>query len=100
MLASEPYVMEYFYSDSSSDSEGLEGLEDAIEQLLMDEDVTKALWYGQRSFEDLSEDEEQAEQQEELVVIAARAYQIEMLEASLRQNIICAMDTGSGKTQV
>ncbi|KAJ5772613.1 hypothetical protein N7520_003142 [Penicillium odoratum] len=29
-----------------------------------------------------------------------RAYQLEMLEASLRQNIIVAMDTGSGKTQI
>ncbi|KAI0479234.1 dicer-like protein 2 [Xylariaceae sp. FL0804] len=32
--------------------------------------------------------------------IHARAYQLEMLEKSLRQNIIVAMDTGSGKTQV
>jgi len=30
----------------------------------------------------------------------ARAYQLEMLEASLKQNIIVAMDTGSGKTQI
>ncbi|KAH6656778.1 hypothetical protein BKA67DRAFT_532030 [Truncatella angustata] len=30
----------------------------------------------------------------------ARGYQLEMLEASLNQNIIVAMDTGSGKTQV
>ncbi|PGG98382.1 hypothetical protein AJ79_08890 [Helicocarpus griseus UAMH5409] len=29
-----------------------------------------------------------------------RAYQLEMLEASLRRNIIIAMDTGSGKTQI
>ncbi|KAG5289085.1 dicer-like protein [Histoplasma ohiense] len=33
-------------------------------------------------------------------VIKPRAYQLEMLEASLRENIIIAMDTGSGKTQV
>ncbi|KAJ5657241.1 uncharacterized protein N7484_000890 [Penicillium longicatenatum] len=29
-----------------------------------------------------------------------RGYQLEMLEASLKQNIIVAMDTGSGKTQI
>lgn len=29
-----------------------------------------------------------------------RAYQIEMLDKSLKQNVIVAMDTGSGKTQV
>ncbi|KAJ5718630.1 hypothetical protein N7488_004276 [Penicillium malachiteum] len=29
-----------------------------------------------------------------------RGYQLEMLEASLQQNIIVAMDTGSGKTQI
>ncbi|KAK4228033.1 dicer-like protein 2 [Podospora fimiseda] len=32
--------------------------------------------------------------------MAARAYQLEMLEESLKRNIIVAMDTGSGKTQV
>ncbi|TGJ83158.1 hypothetical protein E0Z10_g5610 [Xylaria hypoxylon] len=37
---------------------------------------------------------------EETTVIHARAYQIEMFEKSLKQNIIVAMDTGSGKTQV
>ncbi|KAK3321016.1 hypothetical protein B0T19DRAFT_255520 [Cercophora scortea] len=36
----------------------------------------------------------------EPVTMTARAYQIEMLEESLKQNIIVAMDTGSGKTQV
>ncbi|RYP60987.1 hypothetical protein DL770_009872 [Monosporascus sp. CRB-9-2] len=34
------------------------------------------------------------------VVIHARAYQLEMFEESLKQNIIVAMDTGTGKTQV
>ncbi|TRX97463.1 hypothetical protein FHL15_001741 [Xylaria flabelliformis] len=34
------------------------------------------------------------------VVIHARAYQVEMFEKSLKQNVIVAMDTGSGKTQV
>ncbi|KAK4122945.1 P-loop containing nucleoside triphosphate hydrolase protein [Parathielavia appendiculata] len=34
------------------------------------------------------------------VTMTARAYQLEMLEESLKQNIIVAMDTGSGKTQV
>lgn len=29
-----------------------------------------------------------------------RAYQLEMFEMSLRENIIVAMDTGSGKTQI
>lgn len=33
-------------------------------------------------------------------IMSARAYQLEMLDASLKENIICAMDTGSGKTQV
>lgn len=37
---------------------------------------------------------------EENIVINARGYQIEMFEKSLIQNIIVAMDTGSGKTQV
>ncbi|EEQ31309.1 Dicer-like protein 2 [Microsporum canis] len=33
-------------------------------------------------------------------VVKSRAYQVEMLEESLKQNIIVAMDTGSGKTQI
>ncbi|KAI1347778.1 hypothetical protein F5Y01DRAFT_294202, partial [Xylaria sp. FL0043] len=37
---------------------------------------------------------------DEKTVIHARAYQIEMFEKSLERNIIVAMDTGSGKTQV
>ncbi|KAK1481398.1 RNase3 domain-containing protein [Colletotrichum cuscutae] len=34
------------------------------------------------------------------VIMNARAYQSEMLAESMRQNVIVAMDTGSGKTQV
>ncbi|KAK2001851.1 RNase3 domain-containing protein [Colletotrichum falcatum] len=34
------------------------------------------------------------------VIMNARAYQAEMFAQSMRQNIIVAMDTGSGKTQV
>lgn len=37
---------------------------------------------------------------ESQVIMHARAYQVEMFEKSLKQNIIVAMDTGSGKTQV
>ncbi|EQL02310.1 Dicer-like protein 2 [Ophiocordyceps sinensis CO18] len=32
--------------------------------------------------------------------IASRAYQLEMLDQSLEQNVIVVMDTGSGKTQI
>ncbi|KAK4166157.1 dicer-like protein 2 [Cladorrhinum sp. PSN259] len=34
------------------------------------------------------------------LAMTARAYQLEMLEESLKRNIIVAMDTGTGKTQV
>ncbi|KAL6898701.1 hypothetical protein GGI43DRAFT_83845 [Trichoderma evansii] len=36
----------------------------------------------------------------EQAIMASRAYQLEMLDQSLKQNVIVAMDTGSGKTQV
>ncbi|KAL7920435.1 hypothetical protein ACQKWADRAFT_322180 [Trichoderma austrokoningii] len=36
----------------------------------------------------------------EQAIMASRAYQLEMLDQSLRRNVIVAMDTGSGKTQV
>ncbi|KAK7429062.1 Dicer-like protein 2 [Neonectria magnoliae] len=32
--------------------------------------------------------------------MSSRAYQLEMLDQSLQRNVIVAMDTGSGKTQV
>ncbi|CCC07555.1 unnamed protein product [Sordaria macrospora k-hell] len=44
--------------------------------------------------------EELSDQVSSPAALTARAYQLEMFEASLRQNIIVAMDTGSGKTQV
>ncbi|KAI1083944.1 hypothetical protein F5B20DRAFT_526111 [Whalleya microplaca] len=40
------------------------------------------------------------EQVKDSNIIHARAYQLEMFEESLRRNIIVAMETGSGKTQV
>ena len=33
-------------------------------------------------------------------ILAPRAYQLEMLASSMERNIIIAMDTGSGKTQI
>ncbi|KAK1754599.1 dicer-like protein 2 [Echria macrotheca] len=41
-----------------------------------------------------------AEASPEPPTMTARAYQLEMFELSLKQNIIVAMDTGSGKTHV
>ncbi|KAI0181482.1 hypothetical protein GGR52DRAFT_524797 [Hypoxylon sp. FL1284] len=40
------------------------------------------------------------EQTQDPVVIHAREYQLEMFEESLKRNIIVAMETGTGKTQV
>src|SRR6266498_1196656 len=38
--------------------------------------------------------------QDDEIKIRSRGYQLEMLEASMRRNIIIAMDTGSGKTHI
>ncbi|TLD09053.1 uncharacterized protein PgNI_07577 [Pyricularia grisea] len=46
----------------------------------------------------LSEEPPSLEKQPQSII--ARAYQIEMFHASMQQNIIVSMDTGSGKTQV
>ncbi|KAL2160862.1 hypothetical protein VTH06DRAFT_1059 [Thermothelomyces fergusii] len=40
------------------------------------------------------------EESQRTISMTPRAYQLEMLEESLKRNIIVAMDTGSGKTQV
>lgn len=84
------------YSDSSSESDGTEDFVDAVRQVVAESDITGASWYAERSSQDAPTDE----QPSETVNMTARAYQLEMLDASLRENIICAMDTGSGKTQV
>lgn len=88
--------MESLYSDSSSESEGSEGFEDVVQQVVAKGDITGASWYAERTSEDLPTNE----QQKDPVKMTARAYQLEMFDASLKENIICAMDTGSGKTQV
>ncbi|KAL2680573.1 hypothetical protein Neosp_008175 [[Neocosmospora] mangrovei] len=55
------------------------------------DDITKA------SIDEMLEDKQESSAPE---IINSRAYQREMLEQSLERNVIVAMDTGSGKTQV
>lgn len=91
--------MEYF-TESSSDEE----IEGAISQFVTEEDTTGAAWYAERSSEEEGEEEKESlndvDPAKEPTKIASRAYQLEMLDASLKENVIVAMDTGSGKTQV
>lgn len=84
-----------YISDSSSD----EDLGAAISQVVA-EDITGAAWYAERRSEEEVDAISDAQPVEENVKIASRAYQLEMLDASLKENVIVAMDTGSGKTQV
>ncbi|KAG6360095.1 hypothetical protein INS49_011151 [Diaporthe citri] len=80
------------YSDSSGSSEDLS---DAINETLAAEDPLPSSWSVESE-----PDETPAGQLKDPSSITARAYQVEMLEASLKENVIVAMDTGSGKTQV
>ena len=82
------------YSDSSG-SEDFE--DDLIHQVAEEEDIIGASWSAEGGLE---EGEAPGEGPGDAVKMTSRAYQLEMLEASLKQNIIVAMDTGSGKTQV
>ncbi|EFQ99474.1 hypothetical protein MGYG_02485 [Nannizzia gypsea CBS 118893] len=50
---------------------------------------------GEAAHEESPKDQEAAP-----AMVKSRTYQIEMLKESLKQNIIVAMDTGSGKTQI
>ena len=61
-----------------------------INSIIAPEDVDKILC---KNVSDLSIIEDSC-------IITPRSYQYEMLEESLIKNIILAMDTGSGKTQV
>ncbi|KAK6597748.1 RNase3 domain-containing protein [Botrytis cinerea] len=46
------------------------------------------------------DDDNSAGEKGEIVIVTPRTYQLEMLEESLKRNVIVAMDTGSGKTHV
>lgn len=80
------------YSDSSGSSEDLG---EAIDEVLATKDPLGSSW-----LEESEPDEAPGGEPKDPTSIAARAYQVEMLEASLKENVIVAMDTGSGKTQV
>lgn len=80
------------YSDSSGSPDELG---DAINEALAEEGPLRSSWHAESE-----PDEAPAQESKDPASITARAYQVEMLEASLRENIIVAMDTGSGKTQV
>lgn len=81
------------YSESSDS----EDFEEVLNHAIPEEVITGATW----SVEDSSEeDKPQNEGPSDTVNLTSRAYQLEMLEASLKENVIVAMDTGSGKTQV
>lgn len=86
------------YSSDSSSSEDLGAALDYLD-VVAEEEITMAAWYSERRSEDegYRDGDNSAE---DLITVTARAYQLEMLEASLRENVIVAMDTGSGKTQV
>jgi superfamily II DNA or RNA helicase len=80
------------YSDASGSSDDLS---DAIDEVLAEEDPRNSSWLAESE-----PDEGHPRYPKDPASIAARAYQVEMLEASLKENVIVAMDTGSGKTQV
>ena len=80
------------YSDSSGSSDDLG---DAINETLAAEGPLSSSWHAETE-----PDEAPAQEPKDPASITARAYQVEMLEVSLRENAIVAMDTGSGKTQV
>lgn len=80
------------YSDSSASSDDLG---DVISETLATEGPLTSSWFAECEVEEAPPGEPK-----DPTSIAARAYQVEMLEASLKENIIVAMDTGSGKTQV
>lgn len=80
------------YSDSSGSSDDLN---DAINEVLATENPLSSSWHVESE-----PDETPAGGPKDPIGFTSRAYQVEMLEASLKENVIVAMDTGSGKTQV
>ncbi|KAL7624013.1 Dicer-like protein 2 [Parahypoxylon ruwenzoriense] len=85
-------------ADSDSESSGdEEDLEPIIVESHEDPHLSSTGPPETGQVEDLFVEEEPSQ---DPVVIHAREYQLEMFEESLRRNIIVAMETGTGKTQV
>ncbi|KAL1855798.1 Dicer-like protein 2 [Diaporthe australafricana] len=80
------------YSDSSGSSDDLGN---AFNEVLAADDPLGSSWHAESEL-----DEGTPGEAKDPAIIAARAYQVEMLEASLKENIIVVMGTGIGKTQV
>ncbi|KAK4678476.1 LOW QUALITY PROTEIN: Dicer-like protein 2 [Podospora pseudoanserina] len=90
MMADEPKA-------SSSDEDGLQGVEEALQA----EALAENIYQLSSDTEDTSGTETPPKvKTSPEVIMTARAYQVEMFQESLQRNIIVAMDTGSGKTQV
>jgi superfamily II DNA or RNA helicase len=81
------------YSDTSDG----EDFEEILSHVIPEEEIIGASWAAERITEETKPHKEESG---DAVKMTSRAYQLEMLEASLKENVIVAMDTGSGKTQV
>ncbi|ROW03951.1 hypothetical protein VSDG_00803 [Cytospora chrysosperma] len=81
------------YSDTSDG----EDFEEILSHAIPEGDIIGASWAVERSPEETKPHKEGPGYAAKMT---SRAYQLEMLEASLKENVIVAMDTGSGKTQV
>ncbi|KAF7927096.1 hypothetical protein BELL_0782g00030 [Botrytis elliptica] len=68
-----------------------EGLNETVEDLCSDTSESNV---------ENEDDDSNAGEKGENVIVTPRTYQLEMLEESLKRNVIVAMDTGSGKTHV
>ncbi|KAI1266146.1 RNase3 domain-containing protein [Xylariaceae sp. FL1019] len=82
------------YVTSSSDEDSSPELEPMYDEEALDIDDLDPIGI------DVASNASIAPPAEQEATIHARAYQLEMFEASLKENIIVVMDTGSGKTQV
>ncbi|KAK8107781.1 uncharacterized protein PG998_009794 [Apiospora kogelbergensis] len=90
-----------YISDSSSGEDLGEYLEEEeLEDLLSRVTEIESAPQVTEEIEDPSASQSEKTEANKATTLHARAYQLEMLEESLKQNIIVAMDTGSGKTQV
>lgn len=81
-----------------SDPSDWEDFEEVLSNAVPEEVVTGLLSSAEGSSEE--DDKSRDESPGDAAKLTSRAYQLEMLEASLKENVIVAMDTGSGKTQV
>lgn len=93
----EPYTLDTYAHPAPRQSRPHRQIADEYARLFVRSEAIQSDFTALHSIESMATD---AQQEETRPVFMTRGYQQELLEESLRRNVIIALDTGSGKTHI